>query len=160
MKESELSKQMLKIAHHYQQTQMQSVEQSRLKKHAQQRLTQEIMTVLNQFATDVTQIDESLTCENLPDGSVGLMISYNKQTQSIHPSFLISVTIQTETIEVLVTDGHWEQVPGTLGAWADWTSQHTVYAGSPDLMRMRKSIEPMFLRWYEAAMNMPDDPPE
>jgi hypothetical protein len=119
--------------------------------------TNTMAEVLHQFASEVLQCDDHLLQDETPEGSIGIVISYRKRTNSVRPSFRVSVTCQPDTVEVNVSDGRWKQVSGVLGAWADWTDQQKVYSGAPDSSTIRKSLESAFLTWYERAMKVPDE---
>lgn len=89
--------------------------------------------------------------------SVGFSISYQKRTNSIRPTFSVSVICQPDSVEIHVTDGLWEQIKGVLGAWGDWTDDKIIYSGTLDESKIRIAMEDAFIKWYTRAMEVPDE---
>lgn len=159
MTDTNLQRQMKQLASCYQLESEQQITESKSRDEAKQQMADAVTEVLNQFAVEVFQCDERLHRDELPDGEIGLSISYEKRTNSVQPSFQVSITCHPNKVEVNVSDGRWQQVQGVLGSWADWTVEEKVFMGAFDSSSIRTSVECAFLKWYESAMKFPDEPP-
>ncbi|MDQ0188855.1 hypothetical protein JI721_12340 [Alicyclobacillus cycloheptanicus] len=111
--------------------------------------------LLHQFADDALQNDEHLAKQPTPVDSVSVSIAYENHSNLV-PLFQVTAACHEDQVDISITDGHWEDVPGLLGNWGNWTDQTTVYAGPFDAHRIRKALESAFLKWYDAALNIKD----
>jgi len=138
----------------------QQEERSRAQKDRDQRDEVRVKRLLAQARTRFVDVDSRLWSGEAPPGQTGFVIRYAKNSESVRPEFGVQVTWQQGNASIKVTDGHWEQVRGTLGAWADWTDEREVYNGGVDEGPMLQALQDAFVRWYEAALQAPDEPPQ
>ncbi len=138
----------------------QQEERSRTQKGRDQRDEVRVKRLLAQSRRRFVEVDSRLWSGEAPSGQTGFVIRYAKNSESVRPEFGVQVTCQEGNASIKVTDGHWEQLRGTLGAWADWTDEREVYNGFVDEGSMRQALQDAFIRWYEAALQAPDEPPQ
>lgn len=118
-------------------------------------IKEKIKSILQEISEEFAQGDKKLlVVASDSENSPGFSISYGE----ILPKFSVTTTIHDESFDLHITDGHWEQIQGTLGSWADWTDDKIVYSGGPDTTAIRHSLETPFLEWYQFATQKPNYP--
>lgn len=147
------------LAARHKDTEARYVERAQQQKVARQAMEEKMRTLFGDMAQAMVSADDHLDHDDSIEGTAGLAVSYNKRTNATRPTFHATAVCNPDSVDVNVSDGHWAQVPGTLGAWADWTDEQKVYSGPYDPAAIRQAVEPAFLKWYKRAMKVPDEQP-
>lgn len=107
-----------------------------------------IRPLLDELAASFLAGDRELVRKSPMTGDLGFTIVKPEQQSWHDRSFYVTVTLKSANIEIIVSDGQWEQIPKFLGNWADWTDQKTIYKGPFDGNQIGKAIQQSFLSWY------------
>ena len=129
------------------------------KKTAQQSDMEQVQRLVNTFRETFVECDEHLWSADAAKDAIGFTISYEKQTESVRPTFSVQATCNNGQTTVKVTDGRWQQIPGTLGSWADWTDEMQVYSGMFNEKAITQEVQKAFVQWYREALDAPDEEP-
>jgi len=112
-----------------------------------QEVIEKVNSILNIASKSLVSIDDQLQGESIQSES-GFSIAFMSSEGVENSEFSVEATCNSTSVELQVTDGHWEQINGYLGNWGDWADQKTIYSGEVDEHKMLQPLNGAFLAWY------------
>lgn len=121
-------------------------------------LTDKLQDALNLLALEYISGDPDRLVLNSEQPPVGFSLQCDSLHEALNPSwslhsFDVAATIENDNVTVTVKDGHWQDIEGYLGNWANWTDEVPIYDDPFDEAKLRKAIDQAFLTWYKRMTN-------
>ncbi|MCL6631504.1 MAG: hypothetical protein K6T63_02630 [Alicyclobacillus herbarius] len=105
---------------------------------------------LKRWANEWAANDEHLSVGPSPDNHPGFTITL--EGPSLPPVFTVSTKCKGRHVQVLVKDGHWQQMPNVFDKFADWLDQKVVFNGEFKENEIEAALAKAFLAWYQEAI--------
>ncbi|WDL95271.1 hypothetical protein [Alicyclobacillus sp. ALC3] len=127
-------------------------------KETSKELTEQVQDAFNLWALEYISGDPDRLAVNSEQPPVGFSIQCDSLHETLNPSwslhsFDVAATIEHDHVTVTVKDGHWQDIEGYLGNWANWIDEVPVYSDLFDQVKLRKALDQAFLSWYKRMTN-------